>query len=207
MADQLNLWTDAAEPWFRLDATGPTSGRKLRGYQLFLALFPDEGDAARIAQAITTVRSLHGLVGAPLLPDRLHISLHGIGPARDAIPRAEVEAVITAANRVVCPPLPIVFDHVQSFSGSNAFVLRCDPGSDAAVEGLRQRLALELKRLRLRHTASATPHMTMLYDPRIVAEQPIEPIRWTATRFALILSHQGVTHYQWIRQWNLETRP
>jgi 2'-5' RNA ligase len=43
----------------------------------------------------------------------------------------------------------------------------------------------------------------MLYDRKLVAEHPIQPIRWTATRFALILSHAGLGHHQWIKEWNL----
>jgi 2'-5' RNA ligase len=46
--------------------------------------------------------------------------------------------------------------------------------------------------------------MTMMYGVRrAVPEQTIEPIAWTADRFALVLSHVGATHHQWIRQWPL----
>jgi 2'-5' RNA ligase len=85
--------------------------------------------------------------------------------------------------------------------------LRCNPDGDAAIARLRQSLAVALRRTGLHPDASRTPHMTMLYDPRHVAQHAIEPICWTATRFALILSHVGLGHHQWVAEWPLDTRP
>jgi 2'-5' RNA ligase len=48
--------------------------------------------------------------------------------------------------------------------------------------------------------------MTMLHDRRIVAEHAIEPIRWTATEFVLVLSHVGWTHHEWLRRWPLDAQ-
>ncbi len=45
--------------------------------------------------------------------------------------------------------------------------------------------------------------MTMLYDPLVILEHSVEPIGWTATRFALILSHHGLGHHEWLGQWQL----
>ena len=49
--------------------------------------------------------------------------------------------------------------------------------------------------------------MTLMYDDKHhSAEHPIEPIHWTATHFALILSHVGLGHHQRIAEWALTDR-
>jgi 2'-5' RNA ligase len=203
MPEQLSLpGLDATVPLFRPDAI-PNRGGKLQGYTLFLAIFPQSEDAYRLAQAAADLRSRHALKGMRLRPERLHITLHAVAGFIDAIPQAVVDAAIAASSRVICPPLPIVFDHVLSFADSNAFVLRCNPGSDAAIARLRQSLALTLRQAGLHPEPSGTPHMTMLYDPRHISQHVVEPICWTATRFALILSHVGLGHHQRIADWAL----
>ena len=206
MPEQLSLpGLDAAAPSFRPDAI-PTRSGKLLGYTLFLAIFPRPEDAHRLARATTKLRSQHALDGTPLPSERLHITLHAIAGFIDMIPQTVVDAAIAASASVVCPPLPIVFDHVLSFTDSNAFVLRCNLGSDAAVARLRQSLALALRRAGLQPEPSRTPHMTMLYDPHLVTRHTIEPICWTATRFALILSHVRAGHHQQVKEWSLADR-
>ena len=183
-------------------------GGKLLGHTLFLAIVPQSEDAQRVAAAAADLSTQHGLAGTQLPPRRLHITLHAIAAYRktQTIPQLDVDAARAAAASVVCPPLPIVFDRALSFTESDAFVLRCNTSGDAAVARLRQSLTLALRRVGLRHKPSSTPHMTLLYDKHHIAERPIEPICWTASRFALILSHVGVGHHQWIDQWPLADR-
>ena len=207
MHKQLSLpELDTMAPPFRPDAISAQGG-KLLGYTLFLAIFPPLAAAQRLAQVAADLGSQHGLVGTRLPPGRLHITLHKIAGFLDTIPQAVVDAARAAAASVVCPPLPIVFDRALSFTDSDAFVLRCNASSDAAVARLRQSLALALRRVGLHPDPSRTPHMTMLYDRRHIAEHPIQPICWTATHFALILSHVGIGHHQWIDRWTLADRP
>ncbi len=204
MPEQLNLLgIDTLAPAFRPDAIRPRGGQKLRGYTLFLAIFPEQGDAQRLSQKAAELRSLHELAGTPLSPERLHITLLKVDSFTQTVSGAVVDASIAAATRVVCRPLPVVFDQALSFPESQAFVLRCGAESDAAVARLRQSLAWELRRVGLHPESSDTPHMTTLYNPKLIAAHPIVPICWTATRFALILSHVGLSHHQWVRQWNL----
>ena len=207
MPKQLSLpgLDETAAP-FRPDLI-PSRGGKLKGYTLFLAIFPNPEDAHRLARVAADLHSQHALHGTPLAPGRLHITLHTIAGFIDTIPQATVDAAIAAATHVVCRRLPIVFDHVLSFTDSNAFVMRCNPDSDAAVARLRQSLALPLRRAGLRPEPSGTPHMTLLYDPHHITQHAIEPICWTATRFALILSHVGIGHHQWIAEWTLGDHP
>ncbi|MNL66559.1 hypothetical protein D3C87_1910460 [compost metagenome] len=50
---------------------------------------------------------------------------------------------------------------------------------------------------------SFTPHVTMLYDRRLVAEQGIEPVRWTVGGFTLIHSLLGRTEHIPLARWTL----
>lgn len=157
-------------------------------------------DAHRLALAAADLRSQHGLGGTALPPARLHLSLHALAGFIDTIPPAVVDAAIVASASVACPQLPIVFDQVLSFTDSQAFAWRCNPRSDAAVARLRQSLALALRRAGLHPEPSRAPHMTMLHDRHHATQHAIDLVCWTATRFALILSHVGVGHHQSIAE-------
>jgi 2'-5' RNA ligase len=187
-------------------SAGDPSHRRgsLLGYGLWMALFPSPEDARRIANPGAALRTQHGLTGAPLTPDRLHITLLALAGGVNPPQQIVVDAAMAAAAAIVaCAPLTIAFDRVLTFAPSNAFVLRCTAHSDAAIARLRNMLAWTLRRRYLRPTLSGTPHMTLSHGSRYVDETAIAPIRWTATRFALILSHVGTGHHEWIGQWDL----
>ena len=207
MPERLSLLeSDAPPPLFSPEAISAPRGKTLVGYALFLANFPEPEPAQRMASVAVDLGSRHGLLGSLHPPERLQITLHVLAYFRHAIAQANIDAVKAASASVTCPPLPIVFDRVMSFTNNNAFVLRCDARSDAAVARLRQSLAVALRNAGLQPEPSRTPHMTMLYDRHHIAEHAIEPISWTATRFALIVSHVGLGHHQFIDQWALASR-
>ena len=176
---------------------------KAKSYTLFFAIIPEPHSAQRIEQVAVELRQQHGLKGECLETDRLHLTLHTVEQFEAFVSQQVVDAALAAAARVRCAPFSIAFDHARSFPSSDAFVLRSDESSDSAIKHLRQLLTLELRRFELRPKATETPHMTMLYDKHKVAEHPIEPLHWTATRFALILSHVGAGHHQRIAEWPL----
>ncbi len=207
MSNQLGLFGDDEKPReFELDRLG--NPEALTGYSLYFAIFPTESDAKRIAHVIERVREAHGLKGKPFPAERLHISLQAITQVEVPILQSTVDAACAAAARVVCPSLPITFDSAALFSNEKAAcVFRCDKESAQRIAPLRKQLGARLSDVGFRHEASSTPHMTMLYDdPRHAFEESIPPLNWTATRFALILSHLGATHHQWVAQWPLTGR-
>lgn len=208
MFEQPSLPGFGPPPGFqRLDPVREPNGG-VKGYLLFLGIFPDPQHAERMARLAQELRSRHGLDGEPVLASRLHVTLHALmrfSPSQP-VPQLIVDAARAAACSVTCPPIPIVFDRAMSFAGSRRstpFVLRSDVASDEAIGRLRQSLRPALRRVGLRAHPSATPHMTLLYDHRRVAEHVIDPVHWVATRYALILSHVGAGHHQWIDQWPL----
>lgn len=174
------------------------------GYKLFLALFPSEAETPALDHTIQELCVCHGLAGACVAPGRRHITLHTLGDFSQPVPHLITDAAQAAAATVDWPSVPIVFNHAMSFMPSQAFVLGCDSGSRVAVQRLRQVLNLALRRVGLRGMASGTPHMTLLYGARpVITKHAIEPIRWTASDFALVLSHQGMTYHQWLGRWPL----
>lgn len=179
---------------------------QLRKFTLFAAVFPAPDDAQRLAQRAAELRAHHGLQGKLTDPGRLHITLHEIAHFFPSLPLAHIDAAKAAAASVNCAAVPVVMQRALTFLGSNAFVLRCDAASDAALAELREALGQALTKTALRPKAAATPHMTMLYDDRRVAEHAIEPLRWTATRFALVVSHVGLHHHEWLGEWPLTRR-
>ncbi|MES2717121.1 MAG: anhydro-N-acetylmuramic acid kinase [Pseudomonadota bacterium] len=207
---QMSLLDQGSAPppaLFHPEAVQNPSG-ELKGYNLFLAIFPPPELAQRVGPLAADLRQQHGLHGQRLQEQHLHMTLHAVAWFHAEIPLQQIEAAMAAAAGIRCPALPITFDRAGSFHnrsnpGNNAFVLQCDAPSNASVARLRQQLAVALRRSGLRPTPTSTPHMTLLYDRKVVEEQPIQPIQWTATRFALILSHVGLGHHQWLGEWQL----
>jgi RNA 2',3'-cyclic 3'-phosphodiesterase len=191
------------------DPTRPVQATPLTrpwGYKLFLALFPPSKGTAQqgLDHSVQALCASHGLAGAGVAPSRRHITLHTLGDFKQPVPQLVLDAAQAAAAAVDWPSVPIVFNHAMSFMPSQAFVLGCDNASQVAVQRLRQVLTLALHRVGLRGLASGTPHMTLLYGARpVITRHAIEPICWTATDFALVLSHQGMTYHQWLGRWTL----
>jgi 2'-5' RNA ligase len=190
---------------------------KLKGYKLFLGLFA-ANDAAAAHQATACADRLkqqHHLEGsARVAAARMHITLVVLSeqpprPRNTPALNQPIAAAQAAARQVHWPPMDIRLDQALTFLPSGALVLRSDAASDAAIKALRQVLALALRRVGLGGAMpSRTPHLTLLYDRwHPVPRQAIAaPIHWTATEFALVLSHQGLAHHEWLGRWPLRPR-
>lgn len=176
-------------------------------HNLFFALMPPPAVAEQVYRAAMSWRRAHGLTGKLVGADRLHVSLHGVAP--DVSPLT-VDAVRFIATRVDSPCFEVVFDRMQSFEshrpGDNPLVLsHSDHRSLTNLHRLHKLLHLEIRRsgLPLLTSHGFNPHMTLLYDRQLVPELAIEPLRWTATEFALIDSHVGESHYECLGTWPL----
>lgn len=170
-------------------------------YRLFLGLFPQSQEASSILERIHALRHLNGLRGKPLRVERLHVTLHSLGDSFEKPPVSLIDAVKSAVSGVAQPPIDLTFDRAMSFVKSNAFVLCGDGNED--VKLFVQKLGRALKGAALHSHPSLKPHMTMLYDKHPIPEQQIEPIRWKAHEFVLVLSHLGMTRHDWLVKWPL----
>ncbi len=175
--------------------------------RLFFALFPPPHIAEQVHRLSLRLRDDMGLTGRPLLSSRLHVSLHMLGDHDEGISDRLIEAATDAANIVAMPPFEIALDRVMSFYSrkpSRAFVLR-DSGGLAGLSALHQLLGRSMKRAGLGHRVEShfTPHMTLLYDRRLVDVRAVDEIRWTVSDFALVHSLLGQGIHNHLARWTL----
>ena len=174
---------------------------------LFFAVFPQPQAVDQLAARAAKLRSIHGLTGKLLRPDRFHVTLVPLG-LYSGLPQDIVAAAKAAAAAVVAAPFQAVFDRALSFRGGPSrrpFVLG---GGEAGLAGLRTlRLALvaQLRRagLRLPDEQHYTPHVTLLYDDHGVAEEAIDPVDVVVSEFVLVHSLVGQTVHVPLARWPL----
>lgn len=207
MQEQLSLpELDLQDARFEVDRLS-RPGRSLEGFSLFFALVPSPEDAERIAREGRQIIGRHAVTGSSTSANRLHASLCEVSqfPPGSDIPRGPVDAAVAAADRLVARPLTLRFVQALSVRGGNAFVIQADKSSQKSFGEFRQMLAAALRNVGLRASKSVPAHVSLVYGSRPwVAPCPIEPIFWRAQRLVLVLSHRGLTHHQWIKEWTLQ---
>ncbi len=194
--------------------TDPESGQMgLGGFEppkptdrLFFAVFPDAAAAARIADLARELRELHGLRGKPLQADRFHVTLHHLGDYA-GVPDDLVAKAGEAARRVDKAAFEVAFDSASSFSRqprNRPFVLRGDTGV-AELDDFQSALGTAMAAVGLNRLVERkfTAHVTLLYDDRAVAPQPVERIAWPAREFVLVHSLLGRTEHRILGRWPL----
>lgn len=174
--------------------------------RLFFAIFPDANTAARIAQIAHHLRGEHGLKGRPLAPERFHITLHHLGDYV-GLPQGIVAAAGDAAATVMMPPFEVAFDRAESFFGrprNRPFVLRAGDGI-ATLRVFQQALGAAMRTAGLGRWVEPqyTPHVTLMYDDRHVAEQAVETVGWSVHEFVLVHSLLGQSLHVPLARWPL----
>ena len=123
------------------------------------------------------------------------------------LPSELVSAAKEAAGAVTTPPFELMFDRVLSFGNGprNRPLVLCGGDGVAALRSLQQALVAAMRDVGLRLPAAPvyTPHLTLLYDDRGVAEEAIEPIVWTVREFVLVHSLVGETLHVPLARWPL----
>ncbi|MDB5802202.1 MAG: 2,5 ligase [Rhodocyclales bacterium] len=194
MAEQLSL--TGFEP-----AGAPTD-------RLFFAILPDADAAARIVALTQRLRAQHGLKGAPLARERLHVTLYFLGD-HIGVPQGIVAKASAVADALVRPSFEMLFDRVLSFGRAgrnNAFVLRGGDAPSALVD-FQRGLAAALSREGLgRDMHAFVPHVTLLYDDRSVAEHSVETVQWTAKELVLVRSVLGHGRHEPMARWPLDSK-
>jgi RNA 2',3'-cyclic 3'-phosphodiesterase len=174
--------------------------------RLFFAIFPDVDAAVHIAQLALQLRGEHGLHGMPLKQERFHVTLHHLGDYA-GLQQGVVAMASQAAAAIALPPFDLAFDRAASFCSTprnRPFVLRGGDGV-AAVTAFQRALGMEMTKAELGQWAKPayTPHVTLLYDDRCVAEHTVETIRWTAHEFVLMHSLIGQNRHVPLARWSL----
>jgi 2'-5' RNA ligase len=188
------------------DSTTMSRRNKAVADRLFFAVFPDQDACTRIAQLADQLRLERGLHGKLLPMSRLHVTLHYLGDYV-GLPADIVAKASEAAAAVAVPRFNIAFDRVKTFSGKRRSLPLVMLGSDgvAALRRLQQDLSKALAAAGLpdRLESDYTPHVTLLYDQRTLAEQAIRPVDWPVTEFVLVHSQLGRSKYWPLARWPL----
>lgn len=166
--------------------------------RLFFAVFPDAGAAARIAELGQELRCQHRLRGKALVTERLHVSLHHVGDYAHAPDQHTVGLARDVAASVRLPSFAVEFNGAMSFRGrrdNQPFVLHGDDGM-IGLAMLQQALGTAMEKAGLGRCAMRyTPHITMMYADRFVADQAVGPVSWTVHEFVLVHSLLGRSRY------------
>lgn len=175
--------------------------------RLFFALIPTPDAAAAIVRQRGLLRDEYGVTGKPIGMTRLHVTLIHLGDYL-GLPQGVVKAAMTAAESVKAAPFDVVFDQAKSFHGrprKRPLVLLGDDGV-AALEKFQKTLGKALEKAGFgKANPHYTPHVTLLYDNRLVPPGTIEPISWTAREFVLVHSLLGQTRHIQLGRWALSS--
>jgi RNA 2',3'-cyclic 3'-phosphodiesterase len=188
-----------------LDGFSPAAARPTD--RLFFAIQPNDAARAQMVKLTTRLRGQHGLKGAPIGPERLHCTLNHLGDHL-GLPQALVDQATAAAASVVAPAFDVVFDHVASFARPRKLPLVLRGGDALApLMAFQRALGAAMARVGLgrRVEAHFTPHVTLLYDDKPVAQQGVEPIGWSVHEFVLVHSLLGQTVHKTLARWPLQT--
>jgi 2'-5' RNA ligase len=175
--------------------------------RLFFAVLPDDyaaGQADRFRQRFGNER---GLTGTPVRTDHLHVTLHHLGD-HAGVPQSMVARAATVAAALRVAPFEVEFDAVMSSvrgpQSGVALVLAGDKGL-AGLTAFQRALAVAMIKGGLGQWVDKTftPHMTLVYESRVIEKQPIRPIAWTVRELVLIHSVLGQMRHVTLGRWPL----
>ncbi len=180
---------------------GPPSDR------LFFGIFPEAPVAEAIAGRARALKASLGLSGAPLTPDRFHITLHHIGDYA-GLPRGIVTQALEAGETASsAAPFTVRFDKAASFNnrGNNPFVLQGGEGL-SELNAFQKALGLSMAHAGLGKQVARqfNPHVTLLYDRALAPDTPVDSVSWTVSEFVLIHSLLGQTRHIVLGRWPLK---
>lgn len=192
----------------------PPHGRlPSRGMHFFFALLPDEPARAEMARAGERFRKSHRLIGTPVDPDDLHLTLCEMGKP-EWLQHSLESVLMAAAGQVRVASFPLALDSAMRLSAARdnqyPFVLGADNPSAAAALVLRRAIAEAQQQLGLRvaGVSSYLPHVTLLRGSGIDAvQESMTPIGWMAREFVLIRSFFGQSRHEVIGRWPLGAQP
>jgi 2'-5' RNA ligase len=188
-------------------------GREVRPRQqltdrLLFMVSPDAGSASAAAQQRQELRAKHRLRGKAIATERLHVTLHHVGDFA-GLPEGIVAKTCTVASAVSMWPFTVEFNGALSFRGRPGnlpLVLQGDEGVFGLLV-LQHRLGRMMENAGLgRVNPHYTPHMTLLYGDRFVADEPIKPIRWAVHEFVLVHSLLGRSRYNVLARFRLSAQ-
>jgi 2'-5' RNA ligase len=170
----------------------------------FFAIVPQSPVAMEIDRLARDLRRSHRLRGTVIGPDRYHISLCGVaapGPA----PAQTHDALRRIGDRILAAPFDVGFDHAVSFGQAARKRPLVLARSDAmpGLERLQARLRQAMTSCGMPIARQFNPHLTLLYDEKLVAASDVPLLRWTVRDFVLIRSVHGESRHEHLGRWPL----
>jgi len=160
---------------------------------VYLALQPPPAAAAEALARLDALPQRRRMSARPMAPNRLHVSLAGIGDFKRP-PTPVFDKVMEAVAEVAAAPFVIELNRIGTWTSGDQrpIVLWGDEGV-IGVHALFSELHKALWRADMapRREPEMTPHMTLIYDRAEVPETPVEPVRWTVDEFVLIHAVHG----------------
>ncbi len=170
---------------------------------LFFALFPDAPAAERLTKTAQQLCIRHRLEGRAFAPERFHVSLLGFG-GHAGLPPDLVAGAAEAAAGILAAPFGVTFDHAVSFLGRPRPLVLCSGDDVAELIAFQRSLGHAIQARGLgRAKAQYTPHVTLMYDERGIADHTVEPVTWTVRELVLVHSLRGQSKYIPLGRWPL----
>ncbi len=182
--------------------------RGARGHcgTVFFAHKPEPDVIDHVVSVGNRLRAKHRLMGT-VSPAVLHVTICPIGYLPD-LSDERIDAACKVAGSLVTEPFEIILDRVRTYpNGQEKLPFVAFAGNGVPRAGLfRHALIADLRRGGfVFHRKLPEPHMTLFYDRRIVAEEPIDPIRWIVRDFVLVHSIYGEGRHVLLGQWPLRS--
>jgi 2'-5' RNA ligase len=168
-------------------------------YALKFSIFPTSADAKEIVRVTGRMLQSLGLTGRPLMPHRLHVTVHNLGEYAE-VPEDLIATAQRAGDALTFEVFEVAFDCAMSFPSCGTFVLSGHEGA-RQLTAFHEELGESMRSQGLRAGRSFTPSMALVYDKHFKSEHPIAPVRWVAREFVLIRSHVLMGTYDLLKRW------
>ncbi|KRB58662.1 2'-5' RNA ligase [Rhizobium sp. Root708] len=176
---------------------------------LFFAILPDCEARQHCLEIQQKLQRDHDALLSPLLPERLHVSLYGVGSA-ERIKDEMIFAACRAASAIDACCFDLSFDHVATFKTAprNAIVLSGNGGREL-LRQLHVRIGIEMHAIGCDPHVKIDfqPHATLFYADDVIARTELEvPVVLPVREFVLLHKRPGEQAYQPIARWPLQNR-
>jgi 2'-5' RNA ligase len=140
----------------------------------------------------------HGLTGAPVKPENLHVTLFPLGEYCGS-PDGLIPAVSSIAQSICAAPFDASFNMAMSF---HLRLVLCGTDGVVPIAALQRQFGQKFGHI-IKGGTQKTPHITLLYADKAIEKQPVEPVRWKVDEFVLIHSLIGKATHQIAGRWPL----
>jgi len=172
------------------------------GHGLFLALQPG-AERSRVEALAAPLREVHGVLGSPVIAERLHVTSADFGTLAEPPATLLVDQIRQALADLALPVVDIGFDTVMRFKGNGALVLR-ESAAATPLTTFRDALAARLDEARLAFDPGGVPHMTLGYGGEPFSAPLVEPVCWVAHELVLIHTLIGKREHRHLARWALQ---